>query len=59
MSIGFSFRSPHRAEHWIVVSGTAKVTRGKETLLMTENQSTYIPLGAVYRLENPGKDLWR
>jgi len=45
----------HRAEHWIVVSGTAKVTRGEETLLLTENQSTYIPLGTVHRLENPGK----
>lgn len=45
----------HRAEHWIVVSGTAKVTRGKETFLLTENQSTYIPLGEVHRLENPGK----
>ncbi|MCK7594476.1 mannose-1-phosphate guanylyltransferase/mannose-6-phosphate isomerase [Pseudomarimonas salicorniae] len=45
----------HRAEHWIVVSGTAKVTRGDETLLLTENQSTYIPLGVVHRLENPGK----
>jgi mannose-1-phosphate guanylyltransferase/mannose-1-phosphate guanylyltransferase/mannose-6-phosphate isomerase len=45
----------HRAEHWIVVSGTAKVTvDGKETLL-TENQSTYISLGHVHRLENPGK----
>ncbi|WP_392397960.1 mannose-1-phosphate guanylyltransferase/mannose-6-phosphate isomerase [Ralstonia mojiangensis] len=45
----------HRAEHWIVVCGTAKVTRGKETFLLTENQSTYIPLGEVHRLENPGK----
>lgn len=45
----------HRAEHWIVVSGTAKVTRGDETLLLSENQSTYIPLGTVHRLENPGK----
>lgn len=45
----------HRAEHWIVVSGTAKVTRGEETILLTENQSTYIPLGVVHRLENPGK----
>jgi mannose-1-phosphate guanylyltransferase / mannose-6-phosphate isomerase len=45
----------HRAEHWIVVSGTAKVTRGDETLLLTENQSTYIPLGVTHRLENPGK----
>lgn len=45
----------HRAEHWIVVSGTAKVTRGEETLLLSENQSTYIPLGVTHRLENPGK----
>ncbi|HJW25220.1 MAG TPA: mannose-1-phosphate guanylyltransferase/mannose-6-phosphate isomerase [Rhodocyclaceae bacterium] len=45
----------HRAEHWIVVSGTAKVTRGEETFLVTENQSTYIPLGTIHRLENPGK----
>lgn len=44
----------HRAEHWIVVRGTAKVTRGDETLLICENQSTYIPLGVVHRLENPG-----
>ncbi len=47
----------HRAEHWIVVSGTAKVTKGKETFLLTENQSVYIPLGEVHRLENPGKTL--
>lgn len=45
----------HRAEHWIVVSGTARVTRGEEPLLLSENQSTYIPLGTVHRLENPGK----
>jgi mannose-1-phosphate guanylyltransferase/mannose-6-phosphate isomerase len=45
----------HRAEHWIVVSGTAKVTRGEEVLLLSENQSTYIPLGTRHRLENPGK----
>jgi len=45
----------HRAEHWIVVSGTAKVTRGDETILLAENQSTYIPLGVVHRLENPGR----
>lgn len=47
----------HRAEHWVVVSGTAKVTRGDETLVLRENQSTYIPLGAVHRLENPGPEL--
>lgn len=45
----------HRAEHWIVVRGTAKVTRGEEVFLLTENQSTYIPLGTKHRLENPGK----
>jgi mannose-1-phosphate guanylyltransferase/mannose-6-phosphate isomerase len=44
----------HRAEHWIVVSGTAKVTKGEEVFLVTENQSTYIPLGVTHRLENPG-----
>jgi mannose-1-phosphate guanylyltransferase/mannose-6-phosphate isomerase len=44
----------HRAEHWIVVSGTARVTRGDEVFLVTENQSTYIPLGVTHRLENPG-----
>lgn len=45
----------HRAEHWIVVSGTALVTKGDETFLLTENQSTYIPIGEIHRLENPGK----
>ncbi len=45
----------HRAEHWIVVQGTAKVTRGEEAFLLGENQSTYIPMGTVHRLENPGK----
>ena len=45
----------HRAEHWIVVSGTAKVTNGEQELLLTENQSTYIPVGVVHALENPGK----
>jgi len=45
----------HRAEHWIVVRGTARVTRGDQTYLLTENQSTYIPLGVKHRLENPGK----
>ena len=44
----------HRAEHWVVVKGTAKIVRGEETLLLSENQSTYIPLGVVHRLENPG-----
>jgi len=45
----------HRAEHWIVVSGTARVVNGKDTMLLSENQSTYIPLGTPHRLENPGK----
>ncbi|MEI8267134.1 MAG: mannose-1-phosphate guanylyltransferase/mannose-6-phosphate isomerase, partial [Betaproteobacteria bacterium] len=45
----------HRAEHWIVVRGTAEVTCGDNKLLLTENQSTYIPLGEVHRLANPGK----
>lgn len=45
----------HRAEHWVVVSGTAKVVRGEETLLLSENESTYIPLGTKHRLENVGK----
>ncbi|WP_016957917.1 mannose-1-phosphate guanylyltransferase/mannose-6-phosphate isomerase [Catenovulum agarivorans] len=45
----------HRAEHWIVVSGTAKVTNGDKELLLTENQSTYIPVGVIHALENPGK----
>ncbi|MCS6915943.1 MAG: cupin domain-containing protein, partial [Myxococcota bacterium] len=45
----------HRAEHWIVVSGTALVTRDGKQELLSENQSTYIPLGTVHRLENPGK----
>jgi mannose-1-phosphate guanylyltransferase/mannose-6-phosphate isomerase len=44
----------HRAEHWIVVKGTARVTRGEEVFMLTENQSTYIPLGTTHRLENPG-----
>jgi mannose-1-phosphate guanylyltransferase/mannose-6-phosphate isomerase len=45
----------HRAEHWVVVSGTARVTRGDEVTLLAENESTYIPIGATHRLENPGK----
>lgn len=45
----------HRAEHWIVVEGTAKVTRGDEVFILSENQSTYIPLGEQHRLSNPGK----
>jgi mannose-1-phosphate guanylyltransferase / mannose-6-phosphate isomerase len=45
----------HRAEHWIIVSGTARVTRGDEVVLLAENESTYIPIGTKHRLENPGK----
>ncbi len=45
----------HRAEHWVVVRGTAEVTNGEKVTLLTENQSTYIPLGQVHRLANPGK----
>ena len=45
----------HRAEHWVVVSGTALITKGDEKFMLTEDQSTYIPLGEVHRLENPGK----
>lgn len=44
----------HRAEHWIVVSGTAKVTRGDDVFMLSENESTYIPIGTNHRLENPG-----
>jgi mannose-1-phosphate guanylyltransferase/mannose-6-phosphate isomerase len=44
----------HRAEHWVVVKGTAEVTRGGETFLLTENESTYIPIGETHRLKNPG-----
>ncbi len=45
----------HRAEHWVIVKGTALVTKGEKVTLLTENQSTYIPLGVKHRLENPGK----
>jgi mannose-1-phosphate guanylyltransferase/mannose-6-phosphate isomerase len=45
----------HRAEHWIVVKGTAEVTLGEKTFLLSENESTYIPIGQVHRLHNPGK----
>ena len=45
----------HRAEHWVVVSGTARVTIGDKTFLVTENESTFIPIGEVHALENPGK----
>ncbi|HAS8420427.1 TPA: mannose-1-phosphate guanylyltransferase/mannose-6-phosphate isomerase [Vibrio vulnificus] len=45
----------HRAEHWVVVQGTAKVTNGEKSYLVSENQSTFIPLGSSHRIENPGK----
>jgi mannose-1-phosphate guanylyltransferase/mannose-6-phosphate isomerase len=45
----------HRAEHWVVVRGTAKIVNGEQEYMLTENQSTYIPVGAVHSLENPGK----
>ena len=45
----------HRAEHWVVVSGTARITRGDDVFLLEENQSTFIPLGVRHRIENPGK----
>lgn len=45
----------HRAEHWVVVNGTARVTKGEETFILSENESTYIPLGTKHRLENIGK----
>jgi mannose-1-phosphate guanylyltransferase/mannose-6-phosphate isomerase len=44
----------HRAEHWVVVAGTARITRGEEEFLLEENQSTYIPVGVKHRIENPG-----
>ncbi|MFH1019109.1 MAG: mannose-1-phosphate guanylyltransferase/mannose-6-phosphate isomerase, partial [Pseudomonadota bacterium] len=44
----------HRAEHWVVVKGTAHITNGEQSIILTENQSTYIPLGVKHRLENPG-----
>ena len=48
-------RHHHRAEHWVVVSGTAKITKGEDEFILTEDQSTYIFLGEMHRLENPGK----
>lgn len=45
----------HRAEHWVVVNGTAKVTKGEDTFVLSENESTYIPMGTKHRLENIGK----
>jgi mannose-1-phosphate guanylyltransferase/mannose-6-phosphate isomerase len=46
----------HRAEHWVVVKGTARITRNEEVFLLTENESTFIPIGAVHRIENPGTE---
>lgn len=46
----------HRSEHWVVVSGTARVTKGNKTFLLSENESTYIPVGVIHSLENPGKE---
>jgi len=48
-------RHNHRAEHWVVVRGTASVTKGDETITLTENESVYLPLGVIHALENPGK----
>jgi mannose-1-phosphate guanylyltransferase/mannose-6-phosphate isomerase len=45
----------HRSEHWIVVAGTAEVTIGEETKLVTENEGVYIPLGTIHRMANPGQ----
>jgi mannose-1-phosphate guanylyltransferase/mannose-1-phosphate guanylyltransferase/mannose-6-phosphate isomerase len=47
-------RHHHRAEHWVVVRGTARVQRDEESILLSENQSVYLPLGCVHRMENPG-----
>jgi len=44
----------HRAEHWVIVRGTAKITQGDKECVLTDDQSTYIPLGTTHRLENPG-----
>jgi len=46
----------HRAEHWVVVKGTARITRDDQEFLLSENESTYIPVGAVHRIENPGDE---
>ena len=45
----------HRSEHWVVVAGSARITVDDDVRLLTENQSVYVPLGAVHRLENPGR----
>ena len=46
----------HRAEHWVVVKGIARITRGEDVFLLSENESTYIPVGTVHRIENPGSE---
>jgi mannose-1-phosphate guanylyltransferase/mannose-6-phosphate isomerase len=46
----------HRAEHWVVVKGQARITRGEEVFLLSENESTFIPVGTVHRIENPGSE---
>jgi mannose-1-phosphate guanylyltransferase/mannose-6-phosphate isomerase len=46
----------HRAEHWVVVKGTAEITNGDQVITLTENQSTYIPKGEIHRLANPTKE---
>ena len=52
---GISTLSARRAEHWVVVKGTAEVTNSERIFLLSENESTFIPLGHVHRLANPGK----
>lgn len=47
----------HRSEHWVVVSGTAKVTNGEKTIILNPNESTYIPVTHIHRLENPGEEI--
>ena len=46
----------HRAEHWVIVKGSARITRGDDVFTLTENESTYIPIGTVHRIENPGTE---
>ena len=47
----------HRAEHWVVVTGVAEVTKGDDVFILTKNQSTYIEMGEIHRLKNPGKEI--
>jgi mannose-1-phosphate guanylyltransferase/mannose-6-phosphate isomerase len=49
-------RHQHRSEHWVVVRGTAEVTRGEDVFLLQPNESTYIPVGTIHRLHNPGEE---